>query len=322
MVLDEQTTEATQETPIESGAAAPEAVPAVPEAPKPAEASNPAGAEAQPIVPAFTPNFKFKVMDKEHELDEMFRPLVKDQATEKKVKELFEKSMGFDFAKPKHEAAKVELAKLRDETTQFQSQLSEIRDDYNRNDFDGVFKKLGIPEEKILQWLVDKAKYNELPQEQRQILDSKRQAEERATQLEKQHSQVNQGYEGLQAQVKRMELERVLDRPEVKGFSDAFDAKAGTPGAFWNAVVEHGQMVSATRKIDLTADQAAKEVMSRYGMFYQPQAAQQGSPQAPVIPAAQNKPPVIPNISGRSQSPMDKKPNSIEDLKKLSAAMN
>jgi len=279
---------------------------------QPLEAGTPT--EVQP----YTPNFKFTVHKKEHEIDPLFRGVIKDADTEKKVKELYQKAYGLDIVKSAYDRDSAELGKLREKTKTIESTLGEIREDYTRGDMDSVFKKLGLQEEKVLQWLVAKAQYNELPTDQRDMLDKRRLAEERAYALEKQQSQVQQSYESLQTQVKRMELERVLEKSEVKSFAEAFDAKAGQPGAFWNAVAEHGEMVAVTRKIDLTPEQAVNDVMKRYGMFYSQPTGQQPT-QPRVIPTQQTKPPTIPNVSGSSHSPVDKGPKSISDLRKLAA---
>src|SRR5688572_23823320 len=47
----------------------------------------------------YTPNFKFKVLDKEHEIEERFRKLIKDADSEKMIRELHEKSFGIEAIK-------------------------------------------------------------------------------------------------------------------------------------------------------------------------------------------------------------------------------
>ena len=45
-----------------------------------------ASAGQAPPVPTYTPNYKFKAYEKEYELDELYRPLIKDADTEAKIK--------------------------------------------------------------------------------------------------------------------------------------------------------------------------------------------------------------------------------------------
>jgi hypothetical protein len=65
------------------------------------------------IPPVYTPNTKFKVMDKEHEFDAWLAPHIKDAETEKKAKELYEKAYGLDYVKPKYEASQKELEQYK-----------------------------------------------------------------------------------------------------------------------------------------------------------------------------------------------------------------
>ena len=48
-------------------------------------------------------------MDKEHEVPEFLRGVVKDAATEKQVRELVEKAIGLDYVKPKLEQTRQQL---------------------------------------------------------------------------------------------------------------------------------------------------------------------------------------------------------------------
>lgn len=49
--------------------------------------------------PAFSPNFKLKVMEQEREIPELLRPLIKDAESEKAVRELVEKAYGLEYVK-------------------------------------------------------------------------------------------------------------------------------------------------------------------------------------------------------------------------------
>ena len=57
------------------------------ETPAPVETATPAEAPA-PVTPEFTANYKFKVMDKEHEIPEAFRGIIKDAESEKLAREI------------------------------------------------------------------------------------------------------------------------------------------------------------------------------------------------------------------------------------------
>ncbi len=275
--------------------------------------------------PAYSPNYKFKVGDQEQEIPEYLRGVIKDVDTEKKIKELHEKALGLELAKPRHLALQERYKAADEELGSLKDGLQELGEMYRGGDLDGFFARLKIPHEKILNWVAEKIRYQELPEDQRQIMDRERAARDHAKSLEKRVSHQEQLYQEQISHAKGYALGVSLERAEIKSFAASFDAKAGKPGAFRDAVIDVGD--NAFRNgTDLTPEQAIEATMSWYGKFLPPQAAnntQAGTPGAGTqAPATRQTPPVIPNVSGRTTSPTGtSKPKSIDDLKKLSAQM-
>lgn len=292
------------------------------------------GITGEPAPVQFAPNFKVKVMDQEYEIPENFRGLMKDADSEKQVREIFEKAHGLDVVKPRLQAIREKHQQLEMQHAGLVGDISELKEFYRAGDFESFFQKLNIPEEKILNWLVEKAKYSELPADQRQVYERQRQAELEARQLRKELTETQQTSQQIASQVKRQLLQVALARPDVSEFATAFDSRpGGKPGDFVNEVINRGELAWYTRQEDLLPDQAVQQVMSMYAGFT-PKAAQ--APAAPAAPAPQAqaaapapapaaqkpKPPVIPNVAGRSNAGGAKsKPRSIEDLKNLQKAM-
>ena len=336
--------------PVMEGGAIPSSQPATPapqapeaapkQTPSPRQAaqptpSTPAATTETPEVPVYNPNYKFKVMDKEHEIAEHFRGIIKDAESEKMVRELHEKAYGLDVVKPRFNDLREKFKGVEQEARTYKEGINELREHYTRGDFDSFFQKLNIPQEKVLQWVLDKAQYNELPPEQRQVLDAKRSAEQRAIQLEKQNHTVQQKYEDALVQAKARDLQVALERDDVRQFSESFDARAGKPGSFLEEVINRGELAWYTSKgkVELSPEQAIQEVLTRYQGLVQHKPAQ-----APMIPVNGNAPaanghapqaptatktPTIPNIGGRQSSSVSKaKPRSLDDLKDLYKKMS
>jgi hypothetical protein len=266
-------------------------------------------------------------MDKELEIPEWVRQAIKDADTEKQAREIWEKAHGLDIVKPRLQKTREQLHEVAQENTQIKAQIQDLREMVAVNDFDSFFQALKIPAEKILQWAVDKANYEELPPDQRQILD-RQQASERQNRLyQKQLAAQEAQSREYVSQAKAYGLQAVMAKPEVQSFAEAFDSRAGKQGAFWEEVCTAGEMAwySSEGKVDLTPEQAVQQVMGKYGKFVSPAAP--AAPQAPAAPNGQTppaaqkapaqKPPVIPNVGAAPQSPMPKKPGSVEDLKKI-----
>jgi hypothetical protein len=280
--------------------------------------------------PVYVPNFKYKVLDKEHEIPEAFRGIIKDPDTEKMVKELHEKATGLDIVKPKLKEVRQERDQLASENYAIKREVQELRTMYQKDDLDGFFGKLKIPEEKILQWLAGKIRMKQqlagMSPEQRAMFERTQSDSQRAQELEARLQAMQAEANESRSTAMDLQLQTALSKPEVKTFAEAFDARKGA-GSFMNEVIDYGEWKSMQSGKDISPEQAIQEVMARYGTFLTPAqqaAAPQGQPAAPVeaAPAAQpapqrQAPPVIPAVTGRSNTPVKNKPKSIEDLKKL-----
>jgi hypothetical protein len=282
-----------------------------------------APASKEPPAPAYTPNFKFKVMDKEQEIPPEFRSLIKDADTEKKVREVFEKAFGLDYAKPKHEATQQALTRVQSEHNFLVGSIQELRDTFSRGDLDTFFQKLQIPAERVLQWAAEKVNYDELPPEQKALIDARTQAERQNVDYQRQNQMLQRQMQEQVVQARRTMLDSELARPDVKSIAESFDQRMGRPGAFMQEVISRGQLAwfQSQGKVDLTPGQAVEQVISTYGL----KAAAASSPAQTTQPSKAGggqKTGTIPNVGGgKSVAPVKQKPRSIEDLKRMRQEM-
>ncbi len=288
----------------------------------PAEGGQPDPAAASGIpaeTPAFQPNFKYKVDRAEKEIPEMYRALIKDADTEKQVRELFEKTDGFEAIKPRHQQLREKFEEVNQQHTHLTESLDDLRADYQRGDFDSFFAKLEIPQEKIVDWLVSKVEYEKLPVDQRRILDRNRDADRRAYETERQASQREEMYMGELTRARAYALDVALDRGPAQTAAQAYDARNGE-GSFRNLVIERGEMAWYRSKgqTDLSPEQAIQEALKVIGHDESAapgQGAAQSTGNQPAARAA-----TIPNLGGKSSSPVKPKVQTLDDLKKLAAS--
>jgi hypothetical protein len=312
-----------------ASSASPEVTPKAPD--QSTLAASGAQASVPPVTetPPYSPNFKFTVRGKEMEIPEFLRGAIKDADVEKQVRELHEKAHGLDYVKPKFQELQETHRDLASSHQTLMGQIGELKQLYNRGDFDTFFERLNIPKQKLLQWMVAEAEYNELTPEQRQVHDARKAAEKRAWELEKQNQALESQYEQTVTSTKSTMLTFALERPEVKQFSSLLESQPGRkPGDFVAEVVQEGDYVwrASQGQVDLTPEQAIQRVMSRYSMLNASPAPQliPGQGQADLAPKAvaeapQPKAPVatIPKIDGRAGSSAPSRPKfrSIDDLK-------
>ncbi len=285
--------------------------------------------------PAFKPNYKFRVLDKEHEIDKRFHSIIKNAEDEKLVRELYEKAYGLDVVKPKLAAEREENLRISKENTSIKASIDNLRgivqkvvQTGNYLKMGDFFQRLNIPKELVLRYAAAEVELSELPPDQQNLMQSKIEAERRAEALEQQNQEGQSRFEQLRVEQKRVEFEMEMQKDDVKAAEAAFNARMGNQEAFRKAVADLGVLTwyQSDGKIDLTPTEAIQKVIALYGL--KPASDMTGAAPTQAAPAAngqsgkkviQRTNQTIPNINGRSGSPLATKPRSIEDLKKLAA---
>lgn len=280
--------------------------------------------------PVYTPNFKFNVLDKQHEIPKEFQALIKDKDSEKMVREVFEKAYGLESVKAKASEVRTERDNLATENHSIKQSLDSVRAIYqgavssgNFLKLDDFFARLKIPEQHIMQYALAKVQFSNLPPDQQQMIKGNLDAEKRAEEVGSQANQHMTDAQQARAELIRVQLEYTMAKPDVKSIADQFDAQTGRSGAFRQQVINVANLHFLQRKVDLTPEQATQIVIQELGLK---------APVAPAAPAATvvtppQAPPAgkvivretktLPNIQGRSSSPLKKSPRSVDDLREL-----
>lgn len=275
-----------------------------------------------PPAPSFQPNFKFKVHDEEKEIDEMFRGLIKDQDTEKKIRELHEKAYGLDVQKPKYERMKQEFQEVSTKYGNIDKSLKQLSSYVQAGDLGSFFQATQIPKQMIFEYVKKELELMEASPEQRAEVERVQAERRRLYNLEQENQDLKTRFETESQSARVMELTTALASPVVSSVAQSFDAKMGS-GAFKMEVIKHGLAVSQTTGETISVQQAVQETVEKWKQFFgeTQQASTPGASPMETASQAQAAPkPTLPNVSGRSASPLKAGPRSIDDLKKIAAA--
>lgn len=256
-------------------------------------------------------------MDQEHAIADFLQGAITNAEQEKLVKDLYEKSMGLDFVKPKFQAFQDKYTTLEKQHTQLNSGLSRLSEMVNKNDFRGFFQALKIPREKIFEYALNELNYDGLPPEQKSQIERQRQMEQQLAQTQQYASQMQAQHEQMMATAMSHQIDQSLARDEVKQVSEAFDARmtqAGRPERFKQLVLERGYLLSERAGKTVPPEQAVAEVMALLGGG----SVSQSAP-SQAAAAQQGPPPVIPHVAGRAASPARKAPKNLDEIRKLAA---
>ena len=266
--------------------------------------------------PAYAPNFKFKVLDKEHEFDEWAKAAVKDADTEKKIREIYEKAYGLDSVKQDRHTLKNELTEYRDKVSKTEAALEAVSDFVRQKDYDSFFESLNIPKQDILQYALKLVQREQMPPEQKAVYEQQRTLDMQARQYREQNEQLLKSKQQFEVQQRTHELQAAISRPDISGVVSAYETGMGTPGSFSDYVIRIGQAYAAQGR-DIPVEEAVSEAVRHLRAVNpslgvtQPLTGQQTN--AGVV--AQANKPVIPNIQGRGTSPVKTAIRSIDDLR-------
>lgn len=285
----------------------------------------PPGEPATPQSAGFTPNFKFRANKQDHEIPEFLRGAIKDADSEKFVKKLFERAHGFEGVEARYKGMREDHHKLVSTHNSVMGQISEAQETYRSGDIDSFFEVLKVDPAKILQWAVKKVELSQLPPEQRELYESRLQAQRENRALQKQTSTQSQEQMQEQGRLINEMLDLVLERPQISAAAQAYDERRGTEGAFKNLVIRIAQTEAATTGKTLSPLEAAQQALELLGET-QPKAqpAQAANPAPTTVNTAaqptQQPKKVMPNLANAgakpNAAPAKSKIRSIDDIKR------
>ena len=268
----------------------------------------------------YEPNYKYSLKDKELEFDEFLRSAIVDEDTEKKVRDLYQRASGMEYHQGKTKETEQLLHQQTQNYSQVMQKLQEANEAFSRDDLDSVFQVMNIPQEKVLQWLQTKAQYQEMDPDSRRVYDERRNAQIEARTASKQaESMKQQQFQHESASIVR-EFELVTKIPQYENYAKAFD-DSRKEGAFRSAVADRGELAYMRGK-KISVEDAIKEVMEVYGAApaktLKTSADSKGTAENGSSKESRTEPPVIPNVSGRSEAAVSQVPKykSVADLKK------
>jgi len=267
-------------------------------------------------------NHKFTAFGKEHEVPDFLKGAIINPETEAQVKEILERSYAIDGFKEKLGKSREDYETVMQAHTQLDGNVNRILGFAERGDYDNFFNELGIGEEALQKWMLQKLSLNEDPMAKQMY---EQQVNERAKlhQLEEQNQFLSQQSESHAVQARTMQLDSLLSRSDVASVAAQVDQKMGELGSFKRLVVEEGQKAWAMEQKDLSVEEAAQRVLSTYGKFIGEQQASPVVPAEATVQAPGQEPqvqapaakPVIPTVAAGQQTAVKPVVKNLDDLR-------
>ncbi len=276
-------------------------------------ATEPAATEEPPAEPApYAPNLKYKVLKEEKEIPEWVRGSIKDAASEKTVRDLFERADGLESVKGHRD----QLQGQMQEILPFATQAREALDFAAKGDLDSFFERVGIPELDILKYAHRRLELRDKPELFTAHENSRRESQ-RVAELQGQVSQYEQSFQQLALSTREHQLTSHLQSSEIAPAVEAFEAHNG-PGSFRNEVIRRGQYY-ASQNLDPAPEQVVAEIVKLIG--WQGQKSAPTPPPVAADPAPRVTPPTLPNFKGKGTSPAKTVARSTDDLRRIAKTL-
>lgn len=265
--------------------------------------------EAAAAAAAYAPNYKYKGLGEEKEFEDWAKPLVTSKEIEDKFREMHARAFGIDKYKEDFYSARRENESLN-------AGLDTLRGFIKEGDLDSFFQATKIPEQVVWNWVKEKLAYQELSPEEKKRYDDYWGAKRENFRLAQTNQKYQNDLESTQVQRKEMELATSLSSPEVTRVMQEFDARVGKPGAFRDLVIREGLTTEQLTGKECSAEQAVQAVLRYMPGFGGNQIQQTRQANANgVVPPKETKA-TIPNIKGKATSPVKKKYQSFDEMKK------
>lgn len=285
-------------------------------------------------VPAFEPNYKFKVYDQEHEIDEFIRAAIKDEDSNLKVKELYEKAHGLPLIKEKLEKTRNDYSDLQNKYTSATKQAEQKWNNLQslaKSDFETALEELGVPKDNVINTVAKWLEAEQDPTKQAEY-NASRELARNTYQTQLQNQQLMEQYHETLVRQNENELTVAMGSEDVKPVKEYIDSTLGSD-AFEKEVRDYALYTYNTTGKDMSASEAVTAVYNKYKTFYTPQQQQQQIVQQPVQPVAQptvsqqpiQQQPIVrpmPSLKGTAQSPAVKKFKSINDIEAELSRLN
>lgn len=269
------------------------------------------GAEASTTsadaAPPWTPDYTYEFDGKKREIDPLFRSVIKDEETLKKVRDYVQRADAVTKYKGKIENYEKEWKPVVDT-------VGKLQQYYAKGDHEKVFQTLGYDDQAIFQYVRNKLQQAQLPENERQAIEAKKMAELEKEQFQEQYSSQQSQLQQELSRITQIEMDMELAKPEYIKIKDAYD-KAYGDGSFKNLVIERGAYLVDQRKSHVRPGEVLQSVARDFMPFMSASQSAQEEPQQ------QQKLKVIPNVGKGSGSPARTAIRSMADLKKRAAQL-
>lgn len=269
--------------------------------------------EKEPAVAEFTPDFSYKFKGETREIPEYLRPLIKDEDTQKQIRNMVERAEAVEL----HKGKTSELESQLQEIVPMANTLKEFQEAYQTAqspaEHHELLNTVGYSDEMIKDVAREILKREQLPEDQRHLMQENKRVALEKRQLMNQNEQIAAQYNQALTRITQTEIGLELGKAEYNPLISAYEKTQGE-GSFEKLFLERGSYYTDLNGGTLVPP---TEVMSRIAKEFAPFLTAApvgelaGKQPAQVVTTKQK---TMPNIGSGNGSPAKSAINSLEDL--------
>lgn len=276
--------------------------------------------EAGAAVPeAFVPEFKYRANGADMEVPEFLRGIIKDKDSQEKVIKMLEKYEAFDTVSARRDQFRTERDQSRETNQKYEGAIGNLRNHVQRKDFDGFLKLCEIPEEDMLKWATEKAKYYMGDEQYRSTIDRENSMRHTAWTKESEANNFQSKYQDMEVRQLQTEFNYEMLKPEVSSFAASFDKFAGKQGSFIEEVRNRGELAYLREQKTIAPGEVIQGLMKQYATITQvsnpAQPAASTKAATKVVVKTAPKVPTIPTVRGTQASPTKEGFTSLDKIR-------
>ncbi len=275
--------------------------------------------EESEVVEEYVPNFAYRANQEDKEFPENVKPYITNKESEEYFRTLFAKADGVEPLKEKYNSTKERFTEVEGKYNELHPKWEKVEKgmkqlkEYSQNNLDVFLNLWEIPEEKILEYA---SKRLEASPEEKDRMDSYNQQFIQTQNLQDSLSNQRAQQINLMQENHNIQMQQVLNDPEVSSFHQTYDGLAGK-GEFLKEINAEGDKYYRENNKYLSPREAIIAAMDR--VKQRPFFNQQSQPAQQIQQPTQSvtKPATIPNVGGGTNiSPAKRTIRSISDIEK------
>ena len=267
----------------------------------------------EPQLPQYEPNLSYKVKDEEKQFADWLASVVTDKEKEDYLRDIYTKADALEGYKEKYSKVEEEADMYYNQTQQLTAAFKAIQNFRDNQEYDKLQQALGLSDEQLVQMALARVDEQNLPPEQKEAIQMKREYERKQREYEQRMSQFEQQQAEQRIQSEINQLTSLVESEQVRPIAEAMAQRGQN---FVEQVLAMGQYEYKRTGVEPSIESVVNKIAQQNSWILEQ--AKQEVQSLPVVEKKKTLPTVNGTGATRASAP---KIRTLEDLKKLANSL-